>query len=128
MFYLLENNRKIQNNRIIDSNKYDNDSLVFYESLAGNLLYEVIPSSIRTEIRLGLIKKQSENVFDLVEMGDCYLYQNKNMLRPDILLINDKVMLSIFGNRALLRPNEILAIYKPNANGDYIKVWGRKEE
>ena len=122
MFYLLENNRIIDSNTLFTKNIplwEVKDNLLFAKSKNGKLI---------KPYKYNAIKNQSENVFDLIEMGDCYLYQNQNMFRPEILLINDKVMFSIFGSRAIKQPQHIYAIYKPDDKGNYIKVWEREEE
>ncbi len=141
MYYLLTDNRIIDSNNkedieLLRRNRriIENEKIVYY---SGNFLKnkQCMNCSHWNCIKCQYakkcdeeVKKQSENVFDLIEMGDCYLYQNKNMFRPDMVLINDKVMFSIFGSRAIKTPEYILAIYKPNEKGDYIKVWEKKDE
>lgn len=115
MFYLLEDKKIYESSRSIGE-------------INGKLFeaYHLFPDN-KNIVCLGKIKKQSESVFDLVENGDCYLYQNKHMIKSEICLINDDVLLNIFKSRANETPETILAIYKPNSKGDYIKVWEKKD-
>lgn len=72
---------------------------------------------------LDRIKKQSENVFDLIEVGDLIRYNDEFLgtfpLR-EVYLHNGELQLLDEINIKCL---EITKIYKPNSKGDYIKVW-----
>lgn len=136
MYYLLENNMILsdkQCNKYINYEDRENDYVIFEDKENGNITNisfgnNYVPVNKFYSI-LKIIKK-SENVFDLIEVGDliafehvgtkhidiakvCYIYQRKDG-DIDILTIG------------YLHENEkIQAIYKPNSKGDYIKVWER---
>lgn len=137
MYYLLEDNRRI--NRIIDSENLRKDLS------DGTLLDPVF--DIKEEknkvhyyfegLHLVTLKiiKQSENVLDLIEVGDLVkldktLNQVITILKEDkrtIFEIGDNKWFSFKELNNYLN-NNLLAIYKPNSNGNYIKVWEAKEE
>lgn len=105
MFYLLENNR------IIDSKDY-------WEYAVG------IDKDGKTCYRVD-IKKQSENVFNLIEVGDL-IKINFDTTDPTIIDVTYKE--SHFSTVAIkYYPETILAIYKPDSQGNYIKVWEKKD-
>jgi hypothetical protein len=124
MFYLLENNR------IIDSNVSYTKVLPFWEEKEGRLFAKGKSGKSYQVFKYDKIKKQSENVFDLIEMGDllympfdcngtvvhrfdmfkCYKY---NAFHCSIHIVHEK---------------GIFAIYKPDEKGNYINVWEREEE
>lgn len=147
MFYLLEDNTIIDSNskediELLKKNRrfIENGKIVYF---SGNFLkckkcanchhwkcYECQFAKKFDEE----IKKQSENVFDLIEKGDlvkCFnnIYEIKN-----VYYIDDGVVGFITSNCGICFPSwtnflkGFNAIYKPNANGDYIKVWERKED
>ncbi len=119
MYYLLEDNRIIE---------WNGDCIIKDTPKKINGVYKMKKCIIfkSKTIKDGFVKKQSENVYDLIEMGDVYLYQNKYMIIPELSLINDDVLLKIFKARAE-KPENIKCIYKPDAQGNYIKVWEVKE-
>lgn len=119
MFYLLEDNRII-------------DRLSIREDL--NLPFEVDFYVQKDELVLTIdhiyfehinITKKAENVFDLLENGDLvkYKYETKIELSD---FQNDNTNYANYLKDC--DPKNILAIYKPDANGNYIKVWELKEE
>jgi hypothetical protein len=120
MFYLLENNRIIEDTK----GKY---CVRTQPTTNGK---NVLCSNGKNKYRVSVIKNQSENVFDLIEMGDllympfdcngtvvhrfdmfkCYKY---NAFHCSIHIVHER---------------GIFAIYKPDDKGNYIKVWEREEE
>lgn len=119
MYYLLEDNRIIERDR-----------LEHWEEKG--FLYDHYKS-------YGKIKKESENVFDLIEVGD--LVEGKwrfwqrfirevvslaNYEEYKIITLDGFVSVSVSNNRE--NTDKVDAIYKPNKNGDYIKVWERVNE
>lgn len=68
-----------------------------------------------TPIKKELIKKQSENVFDLIE-------RENDLLKIGVLGYPN-IMEAKSINGSFQDMKNILAIYKPNLKGDYIKVW-----
>lgn len=98
MFYLLENNR------IIDSDEYFKYAYAYKNGIT---YYNIA------------IKKQSENVFDLIENGDLIkikMCDTFNIL--EVCRINGGVN----------GMKHIIAIYKPDSKGNFIKVWEVKED
>lgn len=112
MFYLLEDNR------IIDSEKYINSILNKGKNSEKNYeyLYEIRNGQ---SYYYGKIKKQSENVFDLIEKTD--LLKVKFGDSFNILEVSH-----IGGGVSGMRG--IIAIYKSDTQGNYIKVWEKKDD
>ena len=118
MFYLLEDNR------IIDSEELKRK--LHLDAKVGIIDNELIVTLenfpiFRSESK---IKKQSENVFDLIDW-------EKDIVAMDtfgaFLIFNCKTTRSEFFD-GFYRFRWIKAIYKPNEEGDYIKVWEKKDE
>lgn len=112
MLYLLEDNR-IVNSEYIARHYEEGGHLKRL-----NYFEEVV-------IDMGKIKKQSENVIDLIEVGDLLKIEYEG--RMELCDFQDNE----FNYASYLKdyyPNRILAIYKPNENGDYIKVWEKKDD
>ena len=113
MYYLLENNR------IIDSENYKEPYILSKDIIRNREV--LFLTSFKDQVLVqGPIKKQSENVFDLIDW------------KNDLVRVNDRfygcdVMSKV--RRQILEENNYLidAIYKPNSNGDYIKVWEKKD-
>ena len=102
MYYLFENN-KIYN---IENDDKENFSDEVFDKLV--------------EQRHGKIKKKRENVFDLID-------RDNDLLKISVLGFSNVLSAkSINGNFKDM--DNILAIYKPNINGDYICVWRRENE
>ena len=131
MYYLLEDNR------IIDSEQKD-----YYFSVDSGLLYvkRKIGTSFSedgwrdlyeiTTTPLGKIKKQSENVYGLIEEGDLlfvpFYWNNILISRFDVFKRYEYSCFHCCNNS--FREKQIYAIYKPNEKGDYIKMWEVKED
>lgn len=98
MFYLLEDNR------IIDSKDY-------WEYAVG------IDKDGKTCYRVK-IKKQSEKVFDLIEKTDLVKIKFGDSFN---ILEACHIGGGVNGMRG------IIAIYKPDSQGNYIKVWEKKD-
>lgn len=76
-----------------------------------------------TDIKL---KTFSENVFDLIEIGDLI---ELNMDKESPTIVHKYEQYDIEAMRELkLIERYCIAIYKPNKNGDYIKVWRKHNE
>lgn len=112
MFYLL------YDNRIIDSQKED---VYVYEFQIHKWLHK----NNEHKTCFGLLKNQSENVFDLIDW-------NNDLIR---LTFKDGHRLIVYCDINKCEFNNgyydfewISAIYKPDGEGNYIKVWERKEE
>lgn len=117
MFYLLEDNRIIDSEELkrklhLDAKLgiIDNELIVTLENFP---IY-------RSESK---IKKQSENVYDLIEKGD--------LVKTIVDLIYQVVMIA---KNTIIAPQwafdlaVVTAIYKPDEKGNYIKVWEKKDE
>lgn len=121
MYYLLEDNR------IIDSEKYINSILNKGKNSEKNYeyLYEIRNGQ---SYYYGKIKKQSESVFDLIEKGDLLkIKQPKEALERYTFAEYDEKKENYVSYIKDYFPKKILAIYKLDANGNYIKVWEKKE-
>lgn len=107
MYYLLEDNR------IIDSEKED----VYVNEYQGS---KWLHKNNEHKTCLGYIKKQSEDVFDLIDW-EKDLIKIQLPFENQILHCKLNKVYFLYGEYKL-----ILAIYKPDANGNYIKVWEKK--
>lgn len=125
MYYLLDNNLIInQNDERIKCFTYSMDKTETYiylkcDSKTPNAIWDCTEYYYATR---HLISKQSENVFDLIEKGDLIkLDYSNNPYSEDsfyIRFVDDTTFKGIHCNEDV-----IIAIYKPNSKGDYIKVW-----
>lgn len=139
MFYLLEDNRIIKY-----SEKFSH--IFCYENRKG-LLYKVFSDKNYGKNRkIGKIKKQSENVFDLIEENDLVMVDRTKIYSnfyPEPIIEISTVFWSDSHHSLCVYPRGngyycpiidfgvqkgILAIYKPNSKGDYIKVWEKKDD
>lgn len=74
-------------------------------------------------------KNKSENLFELIEVGDLIAF-NYNNNSIDIVSVRfvDKNLegtINILSRGYSHELDKIVAIYKPNSKGNYIKVWER---
>ena len=140
MFYLLEDNRIIDstNEKDISKLKWDyncefhNGEIYFYKprnnynckEACGKRGSLCIGCKDAFKAKFNKIKKQSENIFDLIDW-------NEDLVRIDTsigsLMIECKTAKSDFSD-GYYDFEWIVAIYKPNEKGDYIKVWEKKDE
>ena len=121
MFYLLEDNR------IIDSEKYINSILNKGKNSEKNYeyLYEIRNGQ---SYYYGKIKKQSENVFGLIEKGDLVKYKSyfSSYIEEVIDIITKDIItkdMVIETGTEYVYEKDFLAIYKLDKKGNYIKVW-----
>lgn len=107
MYYLFENNRIAE----IENENKD----MFNDEVFDKLI----------EQRNGKIKKKSENIYDLIEIGDLVKIYSTFFRKIDSLGLQK--MHSLVGIEGDFFPeNEISEIYKPDQNGNFIKVWGKE--
>ena len=118
MFYLLEDNRIIE---------WNGDCIIKEVPKNINGVYKMKKCIIfKSEtIKDVFVKKQSGNVFDLIDW-------NNDLVR---LTFKDGKSLIVYCNINKSEFNDgfydvewISAIYKPDKKGNYIKVWERKKE
>lgn len=122
MFYLLEDNR------IIDSEKLETIKLPKPDVITFKRYDDFFCSTNK-------IKKQSENVYDLIEVEDLiasYRYSiegrtNEKAINSVDELYEDENGVGI-NQCCIVDYDDITAIYKPNEKGDYIKAWEKKDE
>ena len=103
MFYLLEDNR------IIDDKKMQ----VFVKERQ-NLLF--LHRKERFQDVIGQIKLQSEDVYDLIDWRE-------DLIETSGGIIFQLKFLKWYQIQDIIENGDITDIYKPNSNGDYIKVW-----
>ena len=122
MFYLLEDNRIIVDNK--------NFSHIFhYEDRKGFLYKTFADRNYGKNRKIGKIKKQSENVIDLIEKGDLVrcsndIHEIKNVYNFNYSCVTSQCGICFPSRTKFLK--EFNAIYKPDGKGNYIKVWERK--
>lgn len=125
MFYLLENNR------IIDSENLPKDAKIerIEKDDKGNAFFIQIQYSDFLKTRkIGYIKKQSESVFGLIEKGDLLKYKSYyGICIEEVIDIITKYMVIETATDQVYEEG-FLAIYKPDEEGNYIKVWEKKED
>lgn len=120
MFYLLENHKIIDTNELLNSGiqisikKSQKFKVVYLIGWFGERFF-------------GKIEKQSENVIDLIEVGDLIIGYYKEPLIVKENLYYDKEFLGS-DDTCVIGYEDITAIYKPNSKGDYIKVWEKKDD
>lgn len=125
MYYLLEDNRIIYDEEILNEFKKRGNFNNLKTKINKNelqLIY-INDKDISCIVhRVGNIKKQSENVFDLVEKGDLVN-----------TIVDSIYQVVIIAKNVVIAPQwafdlaEVTAIYKPDSKGNYIKVWEKKE-
>lgn len=80
------------------------------------------------------IENKSENLVDLIEGGDLIQHIYVDYPKPQSAISQVKntdvdgvfiISVDILHNHYNVHEDDILAIYKPNSKGDYIKVWER---
>lgn len=81
---------------------------------------------------LHTIKAQSDNVFDLIEVGDLITVIDKKgnteVIQINRIDLDEYNFPSLYTQRGYTPDlDRILAIYKQNSNGDYIKAWEVKD-
>lgn len=136
MFYLLEDNRIIETEKEYEveyiKDPYFNSQNEYKFVYVKDLHYQGLQvlRNATTEENIGFIKKQSENVFDLIEKGDL-ITEKRIWCNEEVYVIanvwskEDKL---IHCFHSTLFDDDVYAIYKLNSHGDYIKVWEKKEE
>lgn len=125
MYYLLENNRIIRDEEIIKEIKKTFSGDLNIEIKKNELQFTYINDRGIKYIVLEprKFKKQSENVYDLIEFGD--LIESDFDIRRVVGLQSDSVVVK---HDCCIYFKNILAIYKLDAQGNYIKVWEVKED
>lgn len=138
MYYLLEDNRIIDstNEKDISRLKWDyncnfhNEKIYFYKprnnynckEACGKKGSFCIGCKDAFKAKFNKIKNQSENVFDLIEKGD--LVNTVFDLIYQVVIIAKNVVIAPQWAFDLA---VVTAIYKPDSEGNYIKVWEKKE-
>lgn len=128
MYYLLDNNK------IIDTN--DTTFKHHYTLPNGVSLYSIeTPNKIHHHYTFGgyewndniyefysyQIKKQSNNIYDLIEVGDLveYYFEVEKQLKKITQITKDNELYFI-------PKEEVISFYKKNTEGNYIKVWQKE--
>ena len=124
MFYLLEDNR------IIDSSNLEKEKMKYIKFPTKDKPYNQGSYLLHEDIQYIKIKKQSENVCDLIEVGDLVaqkkIFGYKEIYNVSLVCGKDDKLIKCF--YCTMFEDKVVAIYKPNSKGDYIKVWGKKDD
>lgn len=132
MYYLLEDNRIVDSKDfeelVIKNNDIEKAKKIIKQNNVKKYCYCIYPSKI---------KKQSKNVYDLIEIGDLIKYQFINgyyelvstveLVTEINIVFKQKEYIGVLG-KDIEKNKDILAIYKPDEKGNYIKVWEKKNE
>ena len=118
MYYLLENGK------IIDSTISYTVNFPYWEIKDNCLFAKSKNDKLVRPCNENQIKKQSENVYDLIEFGDL-IQTNYGSLRNVRILQSDSVVID---HDCCIYFENIIAIYKPDEKGNYIKVWEVKKD
>ena len=126
MYYLLENGK------IIDSRISYTANFPYWEIKDNCLFAKSKNDKLVRPYNKNKIKKQSENVYDLIEKDkDLIKYKYSiDEIKFEIVTslcespdgIKTGSLLTKYSNR-IIPFFKVLSIYKPDANGNYIKVW-----
>lgn len=124
MYYLLENNRIIK----LDNAKFSEYGLLKVYEETGKVTTLKLDGTIERYTGY-FVKKQSENVYDLIENGDLLKYKDRfdGIVCLDIVKEVDTKLKTIQLTTNLIKYHEVISFYKPNSKGDYIKVWEKGE-
>ena len=123
MYYLLENGK------IIDSRISYTVNFPYWEIKDNCLFAKSKNDKLVRPCNENQIKKQSENVCDLIEIGDLVTEKRKwcgedVYVTANVWSKEDKL---IHCFHFTLFEHNVYAIYKPDEKGNYIKVWEVKE-
>lgn len=119
MFYLLEDNTIIDSENIRKDLAFDMD--VFIEN--NEVMF--INNRNHSIIDIVGIKNKSNNIFNLVECCQDLIETKDGQFYKPLKLQIDSFVVKY---DCCVMFNDIVAIYKPNSNGDYIKVWEKKDD
>lgn len=124
MYYLLEDNRIVNSLSI----REDLDLLVGIDFYVEKDEIVLTIGHIYIE-RISIIKK-AENVYDLIENGDLLKYKDRfdGIVCLDIVKEVDVKLKTIQLTTNLIKYHEVISFYKPDANGNYIKAWEKKDD
>lgn len=151
MYYLLEDNRIIDstNEKDISRLKWNyncevhNGKIYFYKprnnynckEACGEKGSFCVGCKDAFKAKFNKIKKQSENVFDLIEVGDLiasYRYSIEGRTEEKEINSVDELFAEENGvginQCCIVDFEDICAIYKSDSKGNYIKVWEKKDE
>ena len=140
MYYLLDNNKIYDSNnkRDVSSLEFDfqitienNQLYKYYESRNWNCDVICSQPGFRcigcedAKKKKFIPKKQSENIYDLIEVGDLVKRDGIILEVTEIQTFDDETEKEFIFDSFLNSccESDIQAIYKPNKKGDYIKVW-----
>ena len=121
MYYLLEDNRIVDSENIRESIGLPNHISAKIDDVSKEVIIE--NTFAKLIINVLKIKKQSENVFDLIEKGDLVNTIVDSIYQVVIIAKNVVIAPQLAFDLA-----EVTAIYKPDSKGNYIKVWENKDE
>lgn len=110
MYYLLENNR------IIDNNNFEKEKMRYIKFPTKDKPYNRGSYLVHEDIEYIQIKNQSENVYDFIDKS------------LDLVKFDGQIMMAKHINGDIRKMCGISAIYKPDAKGNYIKVWEKKND
>ena len=124
MFYLLEDNSILDSKNLRKDLSFDID--VFIED--NEAIF--VGGFNKLTLNVVKIKNQSENVCDLIEVGDLVaqkkIFGYEEIYNVSLVWGKDDKLIKCF--YCTMFEDKVVTIYKPNSKGDYIKVWEKKME
>lgn len=128
MYYLLETNKILSDEycrKYINYEDRENEYVTYVGSDGDMLIEEYFTNGCRRILTVSRVIKKSENVYDLIEVGDLAKREGIILEVTEIQTFDDETEKEFIFDSFLNSccESDIQAIYKPNSKGDYIKVW-----
>ena len=131
MYYLLESKKILTDEycrKYINYEDRENEYVTYVGNDGDMLIKEHFANGCRRILTISIISrviKKSENIYDLIEKGDLikldYSTIPSSEFSVGIRFVDSLTFKGIHYNEDV-----IIAIYKENKKGDYIKVWEKK--
>lgn len=134
MYYLLESKKILTDEycrKYINYEDRENEYVTYAGNDGDMLIKEHFANGCRRILTISIISrviKKSENIYDLIEVGDLVKRDGIILEVTEIQTFDDETEKEFIFDSFLNSccESDIQAIYKPNSKGDYIKVWEKK--
>lgn len=131
MYYLLESKKILADEycrKYINYEDRENEYVTYVGNDGDMLIEEYFANGCRRILTISRVIKKSENIYDLIEVGDLVKRDGIILEVTEIQTFDDETEKEFIFDSFLNSccESDIQAIYKPNSKGDYIKVWEKK--